>query len=155
MSKTMYEITFELRYAVRVLERSACYWRTVDTMTRMAGLLSGTAAFAAIIGTNKEMTLAFGICFAILQAIEYILSPAAKAAAAHETSKIYDAILAERLRKSPEELEQALLDARTKDMVIVSNSLKRLAYNDVAEEIGRSDYGFRLGAWNRIVGLLA
>lgn len=152
---TPFDTLFELRYAIRVLERQARLWRRLDAMIRFFGLLSGTAAFAAITHASQNLTLSFGILFAVLQAVEYTLTPSVKAAAAQYHAKQYAVILAEQSRITPEELRQKLLDVRAQDEIVVFEALRKLAYNDVAQEYGcSSEHSFLLSFTNRLVGWL-
>jgi DNA-binding transcriptional regulator YdaS (Cro superfamily) len=155
MEDSLYETLFELRFAERVLERQARFWRRIDLIFRFFGLLSGTAAFAAITQSNQIFTLTFGILFAVLQTLEYTVTPSEKAAAAAQESKRYAAAIARQQQVTPEELRQDLLDIRVADTVTAFEPLRRLAYNDVATEQGSSDYCFPLNPSMFLMGLFA
>ena len=155
MEPNLFKTLFELRYAQRVLERQARFWRRIDTLIRAFGLLSGTAAFAAITNSNQNLTLLFGIVFSVFQVIEFSVSPGAKSAEASQEAKLYAAAIAEQSKVSVDELRQQLLDIRAKDTVTCFESLRKLAYNDVAEETGRPDAGYSLGLSCRFMGLFA
>jgi hypothetical protein len=155
MEPELYKTLFELRYAQRVLQRQAKFWRRVDTLTRALGLLSGTAAFGAITNNNQNLTMFFGVVFAIFQVIEFTASPGAKSAEASQQAKLYAAAIAEQSKVSADGLWQKLLDIRAKDTVTCFEYLRKLAYNDVAEEIGQTDAGFKLGWSARVIGFFA
>jgi hypothetical protein len=155
MEPKLYQTYFELRYAQRLLQRQARFWRRVDTLTRAFGLLSGTAAFAAITNSNQDFTMLFGVIFAVFQVIEFTVSPGAKSAEASQQAKLYAAAIAEQSKVSVDDLRQKLLDIRSKDTVTCFEYLRKLAYNDVSEETGRPEAGFKLGLSNRFMGWFA
>jgi hypothetical protein len=146
---------FELRYAQRVLQRQATFWRRIDTLTRALGLLSGTAAFGAITNSNQNLTMVFGVVFAVFQVIEFTASPGAKSTEASQQAKLYAAAIAEQSKASADDLRQKLLDIRAEDTVTCFEYLRKLAYNDVAEEIGQPDARFNLGWPVRVMGLFS
>jgi hypothetical protein len=148
-------LQFQLRYATRVLELQARFWRKIDTTIRIFSFLSGTAAFAAIVSSHSWLTLFFGVIFALLQAVEFVVSPSSHALEAKESGKLYKAVQASNVRKDKDLLEQALLDARKQDEVTVFDSLRHIAYNDVVKEIGHPEDSFDLTRWQRLVALMS
>ena len=146
---------FNLRYATRVLELQARFWRKLDATIKILTFLSVTAAFGAIVSSHHVLTLIFGFLLALLQAVEFVLSPSSRALEAKESGKLYKAVQASNARTNREYLEQALLDAGNKDEVTVFESLRYIAYNDVANETGNPDASYVLTKWQRFVSLLA
>ena len=155
MNDALFDLRFRLRYAVRVLERQARFWRHVEGISRFLAFLSGTAAFAAIISSNSGLTIAFGVLFAALQGVDFVFNPAAKAAEAREAGKVYAEVLAGPYRNEPEQLEQALLSAQARDDVVVFEALREPAYNDVAKEMGcEAQHYFKLNCWQRVMSAI-
>ena len=136
IGKVMDDLLLELRYSTRVLELQARFWRRLDATTKIFSFLSVTAAFGAIVSSHPWLTLFFGFMLALLQAVEFVLSPSSRALEAKESGKLYKAVQASNARADRELLEQALLDARNKDEVTVFDSLRYIAYNDMANESG-------------------
>jgi hypothetical protein len=133
-----FEILFSLRYAERVLERYAKFYRRLDTLIRFLALLSGSAALAALFGDFRAATLALALFFALVQALEFSLAPARIAAEAWAARKPYTAALSRQRKLSDEQLEQAWRDALAEDAIIIPEVFRRAAYNDVLEEKGCS-----------------
>jgi hypothetical protein len=138
-----FDTLFSLRYAARVLERYAAFYRRLDTLIRFGALLSGSAALAALFGEYRTATLALALLFAVSQALEFALSPARMAAEAWATRKPYAAVLSGQGKLSDEQLEQAYRDAQADDTLVIPDAFRRAAYNDVLEEKGCSpDYAY-------------
>lgn len=151
----MDELLFVLRYSTRVLELQTRFWRRLDAITKIFSFLSVTAAFGAIVSSHPWLTLFFGFMLALLQAVEFVLTPSSRALEAKEAGKLYKAVQASNARTDRKLLEQALLDAGNQDDVTVFESLRYIAYNDVANEIGQPDACFILTKWQRLVSLIA
>ena len=88
---------FELRYATRVLELQARFWRKLDALIKFCSILSSTAAFGAIVSSHPRLTLTFGVVFAILQAIEFTLSPSSRALEAKESGRLYKTVIRQKI----------------------------------------------------------
>ena len=141
-----HDTVFSLRYATVVLERHGALWGVIGASCRVASLLAGSAAIAALGAQNQLVALAFGIVFAFAQAIEYATYPADKAAAARVQSRQYtDADLALAYRK-------LVVD----DDIKVFRILKDLAYNQVLSEMDCDPAAaYPEGRWHRFVSLIA
>ena len=156
MDKTLYELTFELRYASRVLERQARYWRKLDTGIRVLSLLSGSVAFVALTQGNQPLTLALGMVFAVAQALEFAIRPGDKAGEAASSMRLYGAVSADpEACATPASLHRALEKARALDSVAVFDAINRLAYADVALEMGRPECVDTPSRWVNTMRLLA
>lgn len=147
---------FSLRYAVRVLERHQRMWRRIDSMVRLMAILSGTSAFAALMSQHQGAALATGLLFALLQAVEFALRPAERAADSGAARRTYDSVLARQSEFSDAALADAYRRVVADDAVIVPESLRALAYNDVVNEQGSDPaHLFPLNRWQRFVALWA
>ncbi len=146
-----YETLFALRYAVRVLERHARMWRRIDGLIRFAGLLSGMSAFAALTAASQSATMLAGIVFAILQAIEFAIRPAEIAAQSMSAKKPYGDVLARQATLDDSSLEAAYQRCVADDDVIVPETLRFLAYNDVVSENGGDPSAlYTISLWQRL-----
>jgi hypothetical protein len=147
---------FCLRYAVRVHERRAKLWDSLNAIITVTSLLSGSAAIAAIASQNKNISLVFGVLFAFSQAIEYGLRPATKSAESKSNKKLYSAVLLNRANYSDQQLEQAYEVACDRDEIIAGDAIKSIAYNDVAHEVGAEvKYFYQLSLMQRFIKWLS
>ncbi len=152
MSRARADTLFCLRYAVRVLERYARLWRRIDACLRVMAIFSGSAAFAALVSENKVMVISAGVVFAALQALEYGLGPSRIEQEARSMRSVYAELLARAPARDDVELETEYRLAVSKDTVIVPESLRRAAYNDVLMERGDSASElYALNSWERLV----
>lgn len=127
---------FNLRYAVRVLERHARLWRRIDGAVRLVALLAGSGAIGAIGAENSKIAIALGAVFALFQAIEFALRPAEIAARSMSQRREYASVFAKERSFDDATLAEAYADMVAADDIIVSESLRHLAYNDVVLERG-------------------
>ena len=150
------DTTFSIRYAVRVLERTARFWSRIDTSIKVFALLSGSGAIYALASKHEGFTLACGVFFALTQAIEFAIRPADKAALALGERGVYAKLLANQSALSDEALEDAYQRAVCDDEVIVMDGLRCIAYNDVLNERGADPtYAYRLSFHQRVLAFLA
>jgi hypothetical protein len=147
-----YDTLFSLRYAVRVLERHARLWRRLDGLIRFSALLAGSGAFAALMAMHAGFAMAAGLVFAVLQAVEFTVRPAELSAKSLAARKGYADLLADQGRLSDDALAAAYERVSANDEVIVPEYLRRLAYNDVAEESGcGAEVMYPVKGWHRLL----
>jgi hypothetical protein len=152
-----FDTLFSLRYAVRVLERQARFWRHVDGALRLVTIISGSAAFAAML-TQQAASVSVGVllAFAVLQAVEFSVQPGLRAAEAWVARAPYLALLSAQHEMDDRELEAAYHDACQRDTVQAFESLRRVAYNDVVEEKGcDAAAAYHLSRWQSVMQLIA
>ena len=153
---TRFEILFTVRYAVRVLERTARLWRRIDAALKVCALLAGSGAIYAVSSQSARAAMCFAAFFALAQALEFALHPAELSARALMARRPYEQILASEAGETEAALESRYHAASMGDDITVLESLRRVAYNDVVEE--RSDTpeaAYRLTAWQRLIGFVA
>lgn len=131
-SKTL----FNLRYAVRVLERYARFWHRVDLLMRIAAVASGMSAFAALWAQTPKIALWITGLFALLQAIEFVVGAPKREQAALAARAVYASVLARQSTLDDAGLADGYAAAVAEDEVIVLEGLRYLAYNDVVTERG-------------------
>jgi hypothetical protein len=136
MNRARFDTLFTLRYAERVLERYARMWHRLDATARVFAIFSGTAAFGALMAQSGSWALVFGGIFALLQALEYGLNPGRREQESRAARALYARVLARQHELTDEQLEIAYQEAQAGDSVIVPDTLRRLAYNDVVDERG-------------------
>lgn len=150
------ETLFSLRYAVRVHERRAKLWSTINLVIRFTSLLSGSAAIGSITAANQTVAVVFASIFATMQAIEFSASPNEKSAESKSTRKAYSAIIANKSRRTESELDEAYSEAIDSDEVIAGMTIKELAYNDVARELGAAkEHLYAEGLRHKILSMLS
>lgn len=139
MTDTRANTIFCIRYAVRVLERYAKYWSSIGTAFKFISLATGTGAVAAVIAANPGWSLALGVALAVLQALEHAVCPSDKHACALASRRDYARLLSNQAAHTDESLEAAYQAIVADDEVMVGQSLKELAYNDVVREKGLAE----------------
>lgn len=152
-----FDTLFSLRYAVRVLDRQSRYWRRLDGALRFLTIVSGSASFAALLTqqTPTINSLAL-ILFATLQALEFSLQPGQRSASTWVARALYLDVLAAQAGIDDLALESAYQQALLRDDIQAFESLRRIAYNDVVEEMGcQPETGYALSGWQQFVRALA
>jgi hypothetical protein len=146
------ETLFCLRYAVRVHERRAKLWSTINLVIRFTSLLSGSAAIGSITAANQTVALVF----AAMQAIEFSASPNEKSTVSKSTRKAYSTIIANKGRRTEAELDEAYNATIDSDEVIAGTTIKELAYNDVVREFGAAkEHLYAEGLRHKILSMLS
>lgn len=151
-----FDTLFNLRYAIRALERLSRFWIRVDALIRFCAILAGSSALVSMVGDARPLAIGLGMTFAILQAIEFSMHPAKWAADAMAARMPYQALLAKQFAMSDGDLEQAYEDASSQDTVIIPESIRRVAYNDVTHEKGCDPaHEYPLNRWQRMIQFVA
>jgi hypothetical protein len=127
---------FHLRYAARILERYARLWHRIGVTSRFLMLFSGTSAFGALVSESQGWTIAAGLVFAALQAAEFAFTPAQREHQARAARSLYLEVLAKQGQLTDAELKTAYDVAAGEDPIMPPDSLRQLAYNDIAAEVG-------------------
>lgn len=138
MSTTRFNTEFEVRYADRLMRLHARFHGRVDTGLSLVSFLSGTAAFAGLIGADPTLAAPAGIVLAAVQAVQFVMRPAEKRAAALSEARGYRHLMARQGALSDEAFANAMLELRAEDEVEEIESLRPVAYNGVLTEMGCS-----------------
>lgn len=155
-SNERYELRFELRYAQHVLEMHARLFRRIDLLTKAIGFLAGTAAFAAIVGNKPYLTLAIGGVLAVSQAFQYLVRPAERSWSALQALRPYRHLQGESFSMDDAELRQRLESVKAADDYQVLPSLKSIAYNAAARELGcEAQFEMPLSFSSRVLSVVA
>jgi hypothetical protein len=134
--RTRSDTLFDLRYAVRVLERQARMWGLVGAAFKFASVLSGTVALAALTGEKTPLAIGMGMVFAVLQAAEIAVGPTGKSSNALSMRRDYARLYARESTLSDAALEDGYQAIVADDEIVVGHALKELAFNDVVLERG-------------------
>jgi hypothetical protein len=134
--KTRYELDFEVRYAVRLTERTARFYRRIQGFSLVVAFVGASAPLATI--TPYVPTWA-GLCGALVAlltgAILVAVRPAERAIQNEMDMKRYRALVTRSRSMTDIEFQKALDEARETDAAEIE-SLRDVAWNDVAVELG-------------------
>lgn len=145
----------EVRYSERLCQRTARYYRRLQSMGTFATVVGGSATLSALTSSVPPwVSLAGAAAFAVFGAALVTIRPADKAAANEADMKRYTRLRAESTGMTVEALRAALDKAREGDAIEVE-TLRAVAFNDVMHEIGREDKLIPLSGRQRALALIA
>jgi len=149
------ELQSEIRYAIRLTQRTARLYRNIQTTGIFISILGGSAAMSSLAGGIPVwITTAGGILLAVGGAMLIAVRPADKAVQNEYDAKRYQALMTRAVEMNNKELEKALEEAHSGDAPEVE-SLREVAYNDVALELNRPDVLIPLSTSQRILQSIA
>lgn len=155
MTKNHDQLRGEVRYAIRLCQRTARLYRHIQTAGTFFGILGGSAAMASLSNNLPHwLSIAGGAMLAIAGAALIAIRPADKAAQNEQDVRRYQSLMTKSLDMTPEALEAAIEEARQSDAPEV-DALRNVAYNDVVKEINRDDQAIPLSATEKIWQLFA
>jgi hypothetical protein len=153
--KTKEDLQAEIRYAIRLCERTARLYRRVQAVSMFLAIVGGSAAVATVVGELPRLLTGTGaVLFALFGAALIVIRPTDKAAQNESDVRKYQALLAKSVRMSDQELVEALEETRQGDAPEIE-PLRDVAYNDVARELGRPDAVVALTPLQRALAALA
>lgn len=145
----------EVRYAERLCQRTARLYRHLQAATVFLTVLGGSGVLSALSATVPVwVPVAGAVLLAAFGAINLATRPADKAAANEADCKRYAQLRTAGQSMTAQELAVALNKARESDTQEVE-SLRDVAYNDLAHEIGRDDAAIPLRAHQKLLSALA
>ena len=129
----------EIRYAERLCQRTARFYRHVQAMNTFLSVVGGSTAVSATFATGLPAWIQItGACtFAIFGGLNIAMRPADKAAQNEMDAKRYAALRLKAISMDDATLQLALQEARVGDTAEVE-SLRDVAFNDVLNEIGQT-----------------
>lgn len=137
--KTKDELQGEIRYAIRLTQRTARLYRRLQALGIFVSVLGGSAAVASITGHVPSWIPIFGgILLAVTGAALLAIRPADKAAQNESDARRYQSLMLRSVTLDDEALAVALEETHQGDAPEIE-ILRDVAYNDVAREIGRPD----------------
>jgi len=153
--KTRDQLTGEIRYAIRLTQRTARLYRRVQAVGTFLGIVGGSAAVsAAAQGIPAWAGLAGGALLAVAGAALIAIRPADKAAANEADTRRYSALMAKAHQLDDAALALALDEAHQGDAPEIE-PLRAVAYNDVALEFNRADAMIVLSRHQKVLSMLA
>lgn len=154
MDEIKEELQFNLRYAQRLCQRTARFYRRIQTMLTFISLLAGSSAVAALAAQMLIPSAWLLGVFAVFSSLNLALRPADKIAANDADVRKYGALLAKLNVLDASALQQMLDEARLSDTTEVE-PLRAVAYNDVVMEIDEPDSLIALSPMQKLMGVLA
>jgi hypothetical protein len=155
MEKTKEQLKAEIRYAIRLCQRTARLYRRVQTTGVFFSILGGSAVFATISGgVPSWVAVTGGILLSIAGAALIAIRPADKAALNEADIRRYQALMPRAEAMTPDQLDIALNEAHQGDAPEVE-PLRDVAFNDVMMETNRMDCAIPLSASQRFLKSIA
>lgn len=155
MDKTKEQLMAEIRYAIRLCQRTARFYRRIQSIGTFLGIIGGSAAIAALSDHFPAwLSIAGGTLLSIAGASLIAIRPADKAAPNELDAKRYQALVAKAVNMNVEQLTVALEEARQNDAPEI-DALRNVAYNDIMKEINREDQAIKLSTSEKFLELIA
>lgn len=153
--KDRQQLIGEIRYAIRLTQRTARLYRRVQTTGVFLGIIGGSATMASIANEIPAwITTTGGILLALAGAMLIAIRPADKAAQNEADVRRYQQLMTHAISMDEKALEQALEEAHNGDAPEIE-SLRDVAYNDIALELNRPDVTIPLTSLQKILRALA
>lgn len=150
-----FEILNQIRYAERLCDRTARLYRRLQTFSTFMTVLGGSATLTALGSTVPPWVSVSGaVLLAIFVATIVAVRPVDKAVANESDARKYAALRTRSIGMQDVDLERELYKARESDATDFE-SLRDVAWNDVATEIGRSDVLVPLTPTQRLLAVFA
>ena len=153
--KDKQQLIGEIRYAIRLTQRTARLYRRIQTTGIFIGIIGGSATMASIANDIPTwINTTGGILLAFAGAMLIAIRPADKAAQNEADVRRYQQLMIRATNMDGKALEQALEEAHNGDAPEIE-SLRDVAYNDVALELNRPDAMIQLSSLQKILKTLA
>jgi len=153
--KDKQQLIGEVRYAIRLTQRTARLYRRIQTTGVFLGIIGGSATMSSLAnGVPAWVTTTGGIILAFAGAVLIAIRPADKAAQNESDVRRYQQLMVHAVKMNDAQLEAALEEAHNGDAPEIE-SLRNVAYNDIALELNRPDVMFDLTPIQKILKALA
>lgn len=157
MEKTREQLIGEIRYAIRLAERTARLYRHIQTMGTFFTVLGGSGTISLL--SNKVpvcLGLAGALMLAVAGAALIAIRPADKAAHNEADIRRYQSVMvkAKNSAVTDEQLILAIEEARQGDAPQIE-SLRDVAFNDVVLEFNRADALISLSLGQKLLAFFA
>jgi cation transport regulator ChaB len=145
----------EIRYAERLCQRTARLYRHLQSFGTWLAVAGGSGTLAALANNVPGwIPITGAIVFAATGAALIAMRPADKAANNEADAKRYATLRTRAIYLDDTALRTALEEARQSDVAEVE-SLRDVAWNDVAQEVGQGDKQVTLSIQQRFLAALA
>lgn len=155
MDKTKAQLIAEIRYAIRLCQRTARFYRCIQAIGTFIGIIGGSATIVALYDHFPAwLSIASTALLSIAAASLVAIRPADKAAPNELDAKRYQALMAKAVNMDAVQLSLAIEEARQSDAPEI-DALRNVAYNDIMKEINREDQEIKLSTSEKFLELLA
>jgi hypothetical protein len=155
MSATRPMMLNEIRYAERLCQRTARFYRHIQSAGVFLSVVAGSATLSALAKTFPEWVAISGaVVFTLVGAGLICMRPADKAATNETDAKRYSALRARAATLTDEQLRAALDESRVSDTPEFE-ALRNVAYNDVVIEVGQPTHRMPLTVSQRLLSAFA
>lgn len=155
MGKDKDQLLSEIRYAIRLTQRTARFYRRIQSVGVFLSIVGGSATIAAVAdGVPMWLTSSGSVMLTLAGAMLISVRPADKAAQNESDARRYQQLMARSVNMKDKELEQALEEAHIGDAQEIE-SLRDVAYNDTVIEIGRPEFAIPLSTKQQLLKFLA
>lgn len=153
MNKT--SLLNEIRYAERLCERTTRLYRHINATNVFLSILGGSSVISAAFNTSLSwLPIAGAITLAVFGAINLAMNPVERAAIAEADGKRYSNLRTQAHKMNEDELQLAINKLHEDDTAEVE-ALREIAYNDLAQEIGRHDAEINLRLHQKFIRCIA
>lgn len=153
-TETRQDLLFEIHYGRRYALIQGRFFDRIATLMTFTAVMSGAAAFTAVIKDAPTFSAYFGLFSAALAAIDLAYGPSKKAALCDETRRKFF-----ELERDCAEMDDVILRKRVLDIQAGSGPeiecLRIPAFNDVCREEGRPNSVERLSLMQWLFACLA
>lgn len=148
-------LRLEIRYAERICQRTARFYRRLQVFGTWLAVVSGSATLSVLLKTVPHWVAILGaLVFAATGAALLAIRPADKAAQNEADQRKYATLRIDAADMNSQQLQLALDKAKASDVPEIE-PLRDVAYNDVVTEYGRADCVAPLRMHQRILAALA
>jgi hypothetical protein len=155
MTKDHVQLKGEVRYAIRLAERTAHFYRRIQAVSVFFSVLGGSAAVSAVADSfPKEFSLVGACVVAVFGAALIAIRPGDKAAQNETDVRRFQALMVRADNLDAKALSIAIEEARLGSAQEIE-SLRDVAYNDVVMEFNRPDALIPLTPLQKILSALA
>ncbi len=153
--KTREQSLCEIRYTIRLTQRTARLYRRIQTIGVFLSIIGGSATMASLYDNMPVwITTSGGLLLAFAGSVLIAIRPADKAAQNESDVRRYQTLSVRAVNMNDKELELALEEARIGDAPEIE-SLRDVAYNDTVLEINRPDAIINLSPVQKLLQTLA
>ncbi|NYE58996.1 hypothetical protein FHW58_000148 [Duganella sp. 1224] len=121
MDEDKEELYFNFRYAQRLCQRTARFYRRIQTLLTFMSLLAGSSAVAPLAAQLPAQSAWLLAAFAVLGCVNLAIRPAERIAANEADVRKYGALLAKLNQVDATALQQLLDEARLSDATEVEH----------------------------------
>ncbi len=155
MDQTLEQLQAEIRYAMRLCQRTARLYRRIQSLFTFFTVLAGSSALVSVSANlPAAITLTAAFIFAMAGAANLAARPADKIAINEADVRKYAALLLKSETLDPAHMRILIAEARQSDAPEVE-PLRNIVFNDVMLETGREKFVIPLTITQRLFDAIA